>query len=119
MNFNFKKIKTKEERIKIFNEIIKKNPSKIPIICEKDSNSNLKGIDKTRYLVSGDLTVSQFMSLIRKKINLHKEYALFLLVKGKRAITGLDTMSDLYKKYKDEDGFLYISYTCEMIWGNI
>ena len=119
MNFNYKKIKTKEERINDFNRIINNNPGKIPIICEKAPNSKLKSIEKTRYLVSGDLTASQFMSLIRKKTDLQKEHALFLLVKGKKAIAGLETMNAIYKKYKDEDGFLYINYTSEMIWGDI
>jgi hypothetical protein len=26
-------------------------------------------------------------------------------------------MSTVYEQYKDEDGFLYITYSNEMIWG--
>ena len=119
MNFNYKSVKTKEERIEEFNKISKNNPDKIPIICEKASKSKIKKIDKTKYLVSGDLTVAQFTSLIRKKLNLEQEKALFLLVKARNALTGNDTMSDVYRKYKDEeDGFLYIVYASELVWGD-
>ena len=27
------------------------------------------------------------------------------------------TMNEVYKKYKDKDGFLYIAYAAEEIWG--
>ena len=118
MNFTYKTVKTKEERIEEYAKISKNNPGKIPIICEKAPKSNIKKIDKTKYLVSGDLTIAQFTSLIRKKLNLEQANALFLLVKGKNALTGNDPMSDVYKKYKDEeDGFLYIAYASELVWG--
>ena len=47
-----------------------------------------------------------------------KEDALFFLVNGKKSLTGTDTMLEIYKKYKDEDGFLYIAYAAEEVWGN-
>ena len=59
-------------------------PDKIPIICEKDPKSNIRDIDKTKYLVPNDLTVSQFSFMIRKRIEIKQEEAFFLLVNGKR-----------------------------------
>ena len=44
---------------------------KVPIICEKDPKSRIKNIDKSKYLVSGDLTVSEFSFMIRKNFNFH------------------------------------------------
>ena len=52
-------------------------PDKIPIICEKDPNSKLADIDKTKYLVPNDLTASQFSFMIRKRIQLKQEEAFF------------------------------------------
>ena len=118
MNFTFKSVKTKEERIEEFQKISKANKGKIPIICEKEPKSKIQSIDKTKYLINEELTVGQFTSLIRKKLNLDKEEALFLLVQGKNALTGNGTMADAYEKYKDEDGFLYIAYASELVWGN-
>ena len=44
--------------------------------------------------------------------------ALFLTAKGKYSITGQKSMSQIYKDFKDkEDGFLYIGYTTELVYG--
>jgi GABA(A) receptor-associated protein len=43
-----------------------KYPDRIPVICEKATKSNLEDIDKKKYLVPSDLTVGQFVYVIRK-----------------------------------------------------
>ena len=56
-------------------------------------NRNLKyvrDIYKSRYLVPGDLTISQFSFMNRKRIEIEKE-AVFFLSNGKHSITG-DTL---------------------------
>ena len=94
-------------------------PDKIPIICEKDPKSKIRDIDKTKYLVPNDLTVSQFSFMIRKRIEIKQEEAFYLLVNGKISITGDSNLSEIYDRYHDkEDGFLYIAYASEMTWGN-
>ena len=96
-------------------------PDKIPIICERDPNCKvLPVIDKTKYLVSGELTIAQFTLMIRKKIGVpEEESSFFLLVEGQYTITGDMILSDVYQKYKNaKDGFLYIAYTSAIIWGN-
>ena len=94
-----------------------KNTDKIPIICEKDPKSKIQEIDKTKYLVPMDLTVAQFSLMIRKRVEIAKEGAFFLLVGGKHSITGDTLISEIYERYKDEDGFLYIAYASELTWG--
>ena len=105
--------KRKEESTQIINKF----PDKVPVICEKDPNSKINSILKTRYLIPKNYTVSQFSYLINKKITLTNEESFYLLANGVNAISGKDTMYEIYNKYKDEDGFLYISYTSELIWG--
>ena len=93
-------------------------PDKIPIICEKDPKSKIRDIDKTKYLVPNDLTVSQFSFMIRKRIEIKQDEAFFLLVNGKTSLTGDSNLIDIYEKYADkEDGFLYIAYASELTWG--
>ena len=55
--------------------------------------------------------------MIRKKLKLGKESALFFLVNGKKSLTGDDSIQEIYNKYKSDDGFLYIAYASEEIWG--
>ena len=120
MEFKFKKENSDpEQRKKDCDKIKQQFNDKIPIICEKDPKSNLKDIDKTKYLVPSDLTVSQFSFMIRKRIEIEKEAAFFLLANGKHSITGDTLLSEIYEKYRDpEDGFLYIAYASELTWGN-
>lgn len=114
-----------------------------------------------RYLVPADLTVGQFVYVIRKRIKVSPEKAIFMFVKNVLPPTGvhlstrhniasqqLDVvcttvcvvllhksvpegfltywhascgaaalMSDVYEDHKDEDGFLYITYSGENTFG--
>ena len=119
MEFKFKKENPDgEQRRKECEKIRNQFPEKIPIICEKDPKSNIRDIDKTKYLVPSDLTVSQFNMMIRKRIEIQQEAAFYLLVNGKTSITGDSLLSEIYDKNKDpEDGFLYIAYASELTWG--
>jgi len=120
MEFKFKRDNPDpSQRRKDCDKIRGQFPEKIPIICERDPKSNIKDIDKTKYLVPADLTASQFNFMIRKRIEIEKEEAFFLLVNGKKQMTGDETLAEIYDKEKDpEDGFLYICYASELTWGN-
>ena len=66
---------------KIFSEDL---TERIPIICEKCDKKNISvpTLDKTKYLVPFDLTVGQFMFVLRKRMKLSPEQAIFLFVDG-------------------------------------
>ncbi len=66
------KRKSEAERIRA------KYPDRVPVICEKADRSDIPDIDKKKYLVPSDLTVGQFHYVIRKRIKLAPEKALFL-----------------------------------------
>ena len=117
MNFQFKKEREFRERKSEHDKIMIDHPDKVAIICEKVPESKIKNIDKTKYLVDGNLTIPQFTATIRKKLEMGNIEALFFLVNGKVTLNGNMTMSEVYKKYKDKDGFLYIAYAAEEIWG--
>ena len=57
MEFEYKRKKDKEARKIIANNLLNKYPDKIPAILEKDPKSKIQEIDKTKYLVTMDLTV--------------------------------------------------------------
>lgn len=120
MEYNFKKDNPSVEKRREESDKIKmKYIDRVPIICEKDAKSKLENIDKTKYLVPKELTVSQFSFIIRKRLSLDKSTAIFLLVNGKYSISGDSLIRDVYDKHADpEDGFLYISYTGEDYTGN-
>ena len=113
MEFSYKKIfKPTDERREYCNLILRINPDKIPIVVERDPRSMLEDIDKTRFLVSNDLTLKQFCLMIRIRGAIKNEIPLFLIVNGTEYISEDIILSELYDKYKDyQDGFLYMTYS--------
>jgi GABA(A) receptor-associated protein len=82
------------------------------VICEKVEKSDIATIDKKKYLVPADLTVGQFVYVIRKRIKLSPEKAIFIFVDEVLPPTAA-LMSSIYEEHKDEDGFLYITYVTQ------
>ena len=80
----------------------------LQVICEKVEKSDIATIDKKKYLVPADLTVGQFVYVIRKRIKLSPEKAIFIFVDEVLPPTAA-LMSSIYEEHKDEDGFLYIT----------
>ena len=97
--------------------VLKKYPDRLPIICEQYSKSkNIAKIDKNKYLVPQDLTMGQFIYIIRNRLNLPAEHALYLIINGIIPST-TELISTIYNNYKDKDGFLYVEYTNENTFG--
>lgn len=105
-----------EKRIVEARRILAKYPDRIPVICEKADRSDIPDIDKKKYLVPADLTVGQFIYVIRKRIKLPPERAIFIFVNNVIPPTA-SLMSTIYEEQKDEDSFLYITYSGENTFG--
>ena len=56
-----------------------------------------------------DLTVGQFVYVVRKRIKMSSEKAIFIFINGVLPPTAA-LMSSIYEQQQDEDGFLYITY---------
>ena len=87
-NFNndpnsFKNKYSFESRKSESKRIMERYPDRIPIIVEKSKNSDIKEIDKKKYLVPRDLTVGQFIFVIRKRIDLSSEQAIYIFINNK------------------------------------
>jgi len=106
----FEKRKMEGEKIR------KKYPDRVPVIVEKAKYCRLADLDKKKYLVPCDLTVSQFYFLIRKRVHLKPEDALFFFIDNIIPSTS-ETMGALYEKHKEADNFIYISYSEESVYG--
>lgn len=114
----FKKQKSLELRKSESNRILEKYPDRIPIIAERAlANDTIPIIDKIKYLAPADLTIGQFQFVLRKRMSLKPEQALFVFCGNKNNTTSSEVLSSIYKKAKDEDGFLYVKYSGESTFG--
>ncbi|KAK6154432.1 hypothetical protein DH2020_008680 [Rehmannia glutinosa] len=77
----------------------------------------LRKFETLIYLVPADLTVGQFVYVVRKRIKLSAEKAIFIFVKNILPPTAA-MMSAIYEENKDEDGFLYMTYSGENTFGS-
>ena len=115
--YAFKDKFTFEERREESAKVAVKYPDRIPIICEKNANSkNTPDIDKTKYLVPCDLTMGQFIYVIRKRLSISSNYAIYIFVNGFIPPSS-ELLMTLYEKEHDEDGFLYMTYSFENTFG--
>jgi len=113
----FKTDFTFEQRCAEVERIRSKYPDRIPVICERHlSDTNSPNIDKTKYLVPMDLTVGQFLFIIRKRIHITSDQALYLFVNGSIPPT-IESMNMVYENFKDNDGYLYMEYAAESTFG--
>ena len=112
----FKEKFTDKERHEESSKIIVKYPDRIPIIVEKSKNSNIAPIDKNKFLVPNDITVGQFVYIIRKRIELTPEKAIFVFIDNILPPTACN-MKEIYEQHKCDDGFLYIEYSGENTFG--
>ena len=93
-----------------------KYPDRIPIICERNWNSKIQLLDKSKFLVPHDFTLGQFMYTLRIRLQLPCEKALFIFING--TLQPINSgLSILYDTYKDNDGFLYLAFSEENVFG--
>lgn len=105
-----------ENRSKESKKITDKYPDRIPVIVEKQESSDVVDIDKNKFLVPCDLTVGQFVYVIRKRMKMPPEKAIFIFVNNQIPMQSA-FMSSIYDQYRDNDGFLYVKYAGENTFG--
>ena len=98
--------------------ILKKYPDRVPVICEKGfyCNKQCPTIDKIKFLVPYDLTVSQFLYVIRRRLRVSPEMVIFLC-HGNHFMKNNQTFYELYSEHKNADGYFYCFYLTENVFG--
>ncbi|KAJ8338011.1 hypothetical protein SKAU_G00369770 [Synaphobranchus kaupii] len=95
-----------------------KFPNKLPVIVERYiREKHLPLLDKTKFLVPFELTMGQFLALLRSKIDLDSTQTLYLLVSERSMSCMAASMGEVYSQYRDADGFLYLTYASQDMFG--
>ena len=100
-------------------KIRSKFPDRVPVICERASSASasLPHIDNSKFLVPEEMTMGQLVYIVRKRIKLPPEQAIFVFVAGRLPPTSAK-LADLYRKHQDADGMLYCVYASENTFGS-
>lgn len=108
--------KSLADRLKEFEYLKEKYPNKIPILVSKTQRSRLNQLDLQKYLINGDLTAGSLLYVIRKRLKLQPEKAIFMFVNG-HIPSSSEQISKIYQMYKSSDGFLRVEYCEENVFG--
>jgi GABA(A) receptor-associated protein len=115
--FKIKTEKNLEERLMYSQTLMRKYPDRVPVIVEKNPDCvQLHSIERTKYLVPRELSVAQFIQMLRKHVKLDSSMAIFVLINNK-LIPNTATISEVYATEKEEDGFMYVIYSLENTFG--
>lgn len=114
---NFKQDNSFEKRLDESSRIRIKYPNRVPIIVERSNKSDsIPLIDKKKFLCPEDLTIGQFIYVIRKRVSIDSNQAIFIYINNNLPSVST-SISSIYSKYMDKDGFLYIIYSGENTFG--
>ena len=116
MNNTFQKKYTLAERSSESRKVLRKYPDRLPVLLQTNSGDIV--LDKIKYLVPIDLTVGQFLHVIRKRIKLRAEEGLYLFLGGNTLVSTSAMMSDIYAKHRDPDNFVYFFAAKENTFGS-
>jgi len=104
------------KRLSEATRIMEKYPDRIPVICEC-VGGEVPDIDRKKYLVPSDLSMAEFLYVIRKRIKIKPEQSIYLFVGDSVMVAGCQIMGSVYAEHKDLDGFLYTCYSGENTFG--
>lgn len=118
-NLKYNEILPFEDRIKKSKILLDKYPDKIPVILEKSKKDKLLSNSvKNKLLVSQDMTIATILQLIKKNLKINEHMAIYIIVSDKNImLSGSYSISEIYNNYKNNDGFLYLEYCSENVFG--
>ena len=113
--FNKKKVEIEPKKFEEYQRIQRKYPDRIPVILQK-GNSSAPDIDRNKYLVPKDITFGAFVGVVRQRLKMKPDEALFIMVNN-TLVTQTELMSNVYNKNKSPEGFLLLNYSLESTFG--
>lgn len=94
-----------------------KYPDRVPVVVDKARSVSSDVNAVHRYLVPHDVTVGQFVQILRGKAGLAPTHALYVFFGRSVLAPASASMADVDRLHRDPDGFLYAVYAQEATFG--
>lgn len=101
---------SEEKRRERATAIILKYPNSVPIFIKGTGGSY------TKYIVPYHITISGIIGVLRNRIKISEAQAIYLTVNNK-ILAGSQTIGEVHNKEQSPDGFLYLTYCYENVFG--
>jgi hypothetical protein len=108
---------TLSEKIDYSSKLLKKYHDRIPVIVEKNEHIDLENY---KYLLPKHMNLATFLSIIRTKLNITKNQAIFTFVKsydGYIMCPMNESIEQIYNSHRSNDNFLYLKFGIENTFG--
>ena len=86
------------------------NPNKVPIVFETHPISKITSVREMKFFCGRNLKIAFFTQEIIKKCNLSPESSLYFCCGDNRLIKSDVTIGELFDRFKDKDGYLYVQF---------
>lgn len=96
--------------------ILEKYPDRVPVVIEQGAEWSNIALDKHKYLIPNDVTVYHLQYILRKRIKMSDRESIFLFC-GTKLLRSDALIQTVYNLNKDPDGFLYLTYSQESVFG--
>lgn len=113
----FKKRIDYDTRLAESKRLLKAHPKTVPVlfsVYKKHVNELI--LPKYKYLVPKDVTVGQLLYIVRKRIKINSNQALFIFI-GNSLISAGATLDIISKQHGEKDGFIYMTLSLEDTFG--
>ena len=115
----FRRRKSLGVRLAESEELRRKFPTKLPIVVERyDREATLPMLAKTKFLLPREFSMRQFAMFVRDRAALNSSQSLFLFINRKVLVSMTSSLQEVYDMHKDDDGFLYVTYASQEVFGN-
>ncbi|RWS29213.1 hypothetical protein B4U80_09264 [Leptotrombidium deliense] len=86
------------------------------VIVQKAPHSSISDLDKHKFLVPYEVTVAQFIWILRQRLKLDPRKAIYLFV-NRTLPQSSALMGEIYYQCQEDDGFLYVIFSGENTFG--
>ncbi len=100
--------------------LLLKHKECVPVILEKSKTEKLlPQMEKFKYIIPRTNTIAHVLKILRDKLNINETVSIYIVcgTKNKFLLSGSQSIDYIYNTYKNEDGFLYLEYCSENVFG--
>jgi GABA(A) receptor-associated protein len=119
MNFSFKSEMDCQARKLKSRSLMQRHANHFPIYIEGAKEAGSFTPYSAKVVIDRRILGCHFFTMMRDQMKVEPEIAINFFLNGRYKLTGDRQMGEVYDRYKDEDGFLYIAYTEQASMGGL
>ena len=114
----YKSTNTLHKRLILSSKLVEESPDSIPVIVARGNSTSVPEISQHKFMVDQHVSYIKFTTNVRTRIDpLNSRQSIIFFVADGSIPTSNISMGEVYRRHRDRDGFLYITYAGENTFG--